>query len=188
MTDLGFTFLDQSRNLRLYELHGTTNIRVTSHGKDDYQRDNEISISFINIATGEYPVITLNGIEYTVNYATGKIDDNGKFARVTGFDLRRSEGGYFGTPPTQKARSAIFWLVSRILEDTADSVLLGSFLGAGQQVKARKQIERIEEEISETIDKYREKISALNDLIDKQGDVAGLVADDNVRFNVWGVS
>lgn len=187
MTDLSFKFIEQVKNVRTYELFDNVNIRVASHGKNAYQDMNEITISFINTETGEAPIINLHGIKYTVNYATGGIRDGGTFARVFNLDIRRSEDGYLGTPPTQKARSEIYQLIRNVLEDTADSVWIEDFLGAGQQLKAISNIERIEKEISDTINKYREKIKVLNGMLSEQGDVAGLVSDNKVRFNVWGI-
>lgn len=188
MTNLSFAFIDQIRNLRTYELFDNINIRVTSHGTPDHKGDHEITISLIDIETGEAPIITLNGIKYTVNYTTGRIRDDGTFARVGNLNIRRSESGYFGSPPTQKARSEIYQLIRNVLEDTADSDRIEDFLGAGQQLRTRAKIEDIEQKISDTIDEYREKIKDLNDLINEYGDVAGLVSDDKVRFNVWGIS
>jgi hypothetical protein len=188
MTDLTATLIDRRRNQYTFELFDAITIKVTSSGKDQYQDHHTVTISAVDNETGEYAVIPINGIEYTLYYATGRITEGGTSAHAMNVDVRRTGAGYFGTPPTDKARSAFYALVRDVMEQIRDHDKVDLFLAAGTQVKLRNSIERQEADLLTAVNEYTETIGKLHSNIDVYGDSAGLKADGKLKFNAWGIS
>jgi hypothetical protein len=173
MTDLKATIIDRRNNEITFALDGGTGTGVAivaSYGKTA-EHFTELTVSFRDIETGEAPVLPINGIDYEFRYGTGRIYDDNR-TQATQADLRRSvayrraDEGYFGTPPTEKARSAAYGLVRDILSQVAADGYLETFLAAGVQKKAASDIKRLQREIAQLHNEYVEKVGELLTSVD----------------------
>lgn len=154
-----------------FDLGGTIKAVAVSYGETDRQSPHhEITISFVDTETGDKPNISLNGIDYNFWYATGRVYADRR-AQATQAELRRSEGGYFGTPPTEKARSEAWGLVRELLELIVQDDNFGPWLDAGEQKKRYRKIEHLQTEINNLKDEYAKKISELYEAVDEAGNL-----------------
>lgn len=171
MKNLTPTIIHRKRNQIRFSLGGSIEVIAVSFGEADrHNPHHEITLTFVDTDTGEYPVLPLNGIDYTLWYATGRVFVDRR-AQATKAEIRRSEEGYFGTPPTDKARSAAWALVRDILNLIVEDDYFGEFLNAGEQKKRYRRVQHLQTEINNLKDEYSLKIRELLDSIDDAGNL-----------------